>query len=110
METVVLKKKYVLAAAAGLCVLVGLCIFFVLSCRAIAVYPQEKFFKINGKKYNVKSEAFIYNGYDYLPAGYYFYSFELHDIYGNVYYTPYITQEIDEEGNVWFYPEDMEDM
>ena len=69
METVVLKKKYVLAAAAGLCVLVGLCIFFVLSCRAIAVYPQEKSFKINGKKYNVKSEAFIYNGYDYLPAG-----------------------------------------
>lgn len=47
--------------------------------------------------------------YDYLPAGYYFYSFELHDIYGNVYYTPYITQEIDEEGNIWFYPEDMED-
>lgn len=48
--------------------------------------------------------------YDYLPAGYYFYSFELHDIYGNVYYTPYVTQEIDEEGNIWFYPEDMEDM
>ena len=47
--------------------------------------------------------------YDYLPAGYYFYSFELHDIYGNVYYTPYITQEIDEEGNIWFYPDDMED-
>ena len=56
-----------------------------------------------------KSDGEVELTYDYLPAGYYFYSFELHDIYGNVYYTPYITQEIDEEGNIWFYPEDMED-
>lgn len=68
METVVLKKKYILAAAAGLCLIVGICIFFALRGRTVVVYPQEKELKINGKKYAAQNEFFIYNGYDYLSA------------------------------------------
>ena len=68
METVLLKKKYILAAAAGLCLIVGICIFFALRGRAVVVYPQEKELKINGKRYAAQNEFFIYNGYDYLSA------------------------------------------
>lgn len=28
-------------------------------------------------------------------------AFELHDIYGNVYYTPFTLQYVDEDGEVW---------
>lgn len=60
-----------------------------------------------GDSYTVDGEIEL--TYDYLDAGYYYYSLELHDIYGNVYYTPYVVQEIDEEGNIWFYPDDIEE-
>lgn len=39
--------------------------------------------------------------YEYLPEGVYYYCFELHDIYGNVYYTPFTLQYVDEDGEVW---------
>lgn len=39
--------------------------------------------------------------YEYLPEGVYYYCFELHDIYGNVYYTPFTLQYVDGDGEVW---------
>ncbi len=39
--------------------------------------------------------------YEYLPEEVYYYCFELHDIYGNVYYTPFTLQYVDEDGEVW---------
>ena len=39
--------------------------------------------------------------YEYLSEGVYYYCFELHDIYGNVYYTPFTLQYVDEDGEVW---------
>ena len=39
--------------------------------------------------------------YGYLQEGIYYYCFELHDIYGNVYYTPYTIQYVDENSEVW---------
>lgn len=39
--------------------------------------------------------------YECLPEGAYYYCFELHDIYGNVYYTPFTLQYVDEDGEVW---------
>lgn len=51
-------------------------------------------------------DDYVVNGqveitYDYLPEGTYYYCFELHDIYGNVYYTPFTIQYVDETGDVW---------
>lgn len=51
-------------------------------------------------------DDYVVNGqveitYDYLPEGTYYYCFELHDIYGNVYYTPFTIQYVDEAGDVW---------
>lgn len=69
LETVVLKRKYIGAAAAGLCLTVGICIFFILRYGAVYVYPQSKEIEINGKKHDLKNEAFIYSGSDYLSGG-----------------------------------------
>lgn len=59
-----------------------------------------------GDEIVIDGEPEIY--YDFLPEADYLYSIELYDIYGNTYYTPFITFSIDENGDLWFYPEDLE--
>lgn len=46
--------------------------------------------------------------YQSLPAADYIYSIALYDIYGNWYFTPSVTFTVDEEGELWFYPEELE--
>ncbi len=68
MNTVVLKKKTVYAAA-GLCLLAAVCIFFALRCRIVNIYPQTRELKANGQMHKLQNEVFIYNKNTYISAG-----------------------------------------
>ena len=45
--------------------------------------------------------------YDALPAADYSYSMSLYDIYGNYYYTTSVTFTVDENGELFFYPDEL---
>lgn len=68
MNTVILKKKTVYAAA-GLCLLATVCIFFALRCRTVNIYPQTGELKANGQIHKLTNEIFIYNKSTYISAG-----------------------------------------
>ena len=58
------------------------------------------------------SGEYVVNGevgvtYSMLPDAEYIYSISLYDIYGNCYYTPEVTFEVDGE-DLWFYPDELE--
>lgn len=58
-------------------------------------------------------DEYVINGdielaYQYLPAADYIYSITLYDIYGNWYFTPSVTFTVDENGELWFYPDELE--
>ena len=46
--------------------------------------------------------------YDPLPDADYSYSMSLYDVYGNYYYTPSVTFTVDENGGLFFSPEDLQ--
>ncbi|MBQ8170982.1 MAG: hypothetical protein IJZ95_03215 [Oscillospiraceae bacterium] len=58
-------------------------------------------------------DEYVINGeieltYQMLPAADYSYSITLYDIYGNWYFTPTVIFTIEEDGSLYFYPEDLE--
>ena len=57
-------------------------------------------FEYVGEEYTVNGEVEIY--YDLMPAGEYYYSFCIDDIYGDYYLTDFTAFVIDEEGNILF--------
>ena len=58
-----------------------------------------------GEEYTVDGEITI--EYEALPAADYYYSMSLYDVYGNVYYTDFVTFTYDENGDLYFYPDDL---
>lgn len=58
-----------------------------------------------GEEYTVEGEITI--EYEALPAADYYYSMSLYDVYGNVYYTDFVTFTYDENGELYFYPDDL---
>lgn len=75
---------------------------------------QPVYYYIQGESEDYfAGNEYVVNGvvelsYDYLPAADYVYSITLYDIYGNWYFTPSVTFTIDENGELWFYPEELE--
>lgn len=58
-----------------------------------------------GDEYTVNGEVEI--TYDALPASDYSYSMTLYDVYGNYYYTPSVTFTVEDDGNLSFYPDEL---
>ena len=58
-----------------------------------------------GEEYTVDGEITI--EYEALPAADYYYSMSLYDVYGNVYYTDFVTFTYDENGELYFHPDDL---
>ncbi|MGN0651031.1 MAG: clostripain-related cysteine peptidase [Oscillospiraceae bacterium] len=59
-----------------------------------------------GDEFVVNGEIEVY--YDYLPAADYLYSFALYDVFGNCYYTDYITLTVEEDGSITYYEDELE--
>ena len=60
---------------------------------------------IYGYEYEVSGDTYI--TYSMLPDSDYSYSMTLYDIYGNAFYTPAVTFTVDENGELYYYAEDL---
>ena len=72
---------------------------------AYFVFSDEFNDYIYGDDITVSGELQI--EYDALPAADYSYSMSLYDIYGNYYYTTSVTFTVDENGELFFYPDEL---
>lgn len=59
-----------------------------------------------GVEYTVQGKIEL--SYEILPEADYYYSMSLYDVYGNVWYTDYVTFYVDEEGETYFYSDEFE--
>ncbi len=57
-----------------------------------------------GEEYTVSGDISI--DYDYIDEGDYYYSFCIYDLFGDYLMTDYVSFSVDENGDVWFNPED----
>ena len=65
---------------------------------------DESYF--TGDEIVVNGEIEVY--YDYLPAADYLYAFALYDVFGNCYYTDFITLTVEEDGTISYYSDELE--
>ncbi len=77
------------------------------------IQPVYSYCSIDSTQEYYCGTEYVVNGnitLDYmpLPASDYSYSIVLYDIYGNWYFTPSVTFTVDENGDLWFYPEELE--